>query len=180
MKLVRCSYPNCVLEEHLEGEHKLGRPDKPWGTLRQLQTFDAVLTSGGFVRCDYCTSGRLILRDDSKPPVWRAVGFYADMLGFGWALCAECAKTFATTGGAEDYGEKQKVAAHRAAASAAGKGQAEKPASGPQSQQATPKRPEDSGQALTPSVATFAVETPGKVLAFAPRAKSQKLKAGIS
>jgi hypothetical protein len=98
MKLIRCSYPNCVLEEHLEGDHKLDRPDKPWGTLRQTQTFEGTCT-GGVLRCDYCAPelGQSRPPDRAQHWVWRAVAFYIDMLGFGWALCAECARKFATT-----------------------------------------------------------------------------------
>jgi hypothetical protein len=109
MKLVRCSYPSCVLEEHLEGEHKVGRPLKPWGTLRQLQRFEGTLT-GGVFRCEMCSPFLGV-------SMHIAVAFYADMLGFGWALCAECAGKF-TTEVAKPAKEEKPVLAGPATSSA--------------------------------------------------------------
>jgi hypothetical protein len=165
--LARCFYPNCVLEEHETGDHKFGRPEKPWGDLRQLQAFDAVLTAGGCVRCDYCASDQKVLRHWSKASVWRAVAFYADMLGFGWALCADCARGFTTTEVTEEHGEKheQKVAETRISRRA----HADAPATYHAVESA-----KKSAEAEAPATSQ------SKVIPFRPGANSQKLKAGVS
>ena len=80
MSLVRCPFPNCVLEEHETGEHRLGRPEKPWGTLRVLETL-----TGMYANSPRCDLEPEIAHHD------RAQGFYVDQLGFGWALCVKCA-----------------------------------------------------------------------------------------
>jgi hypothetical protein len=88
--LVRCSYPNCVLEEHLEGDHRFGRPQKPWGTLRLVAHLAGMYQNSP--RCDF---------EPLPGKHCRPTAFYCDMLGFGWALCAECARKFSTTENAE-------------------------------------------------------------------------------
>jgi hypothetical protein len=149
MSLIRCSFPNCVLEEHLEGDHKFGRPAKPWGELRQTQVFSDTVTAGGVIRCDYCAPERG--RAD-RVGEWlrRAVAFYADMLGFGWALCAECVRRFAP-------GEQSAVS----------------------TQQSAPA-PEPAAAPITGSPDHARSPDLAKVLKFEPRAKSQKPKAGVS
>lgn len=149
MTPARCSFPNCVLEEHLEGDHKFGRPEKPWGSLRQAQLFDAVLTSGGPIHCDYCwpERGYTLRADSARVYAWRAVGFYIDMLGFGWALCAECARKFT------------------AEIATAAK---EEPETHPARKEEKPGKPLVTATSSA-SFATSAVEPPGKLLKFARR-----------
>lgn len=81
----RCCYPGCYLDEHEDGDHKLGRPEKPWGEIRLVQEFVFV-----HMRCETCEPYLGI-------PLHAAAGFYADMLGFGWALCDECRAKFTTS-----------------------------------------------------------------------------------
>jgi hypothetical protein len=70
----RCPFPLCINEEHETGPHKFGRPRQPMGTLRLVQEF--------------CYRG---ISCDLHPDC-RAEAFYADMFGFGWALCAAASK----------------------------------------------------------------------------------------
>lgn len=80
--LKRCPYPLCIQFEHEEGPHKFGRPQLPAGELRLVQEFSSRGT-----RCD---------THATACGFWACVaeGFYIDMLGCGWALCAACAKRF--------------------------------------------------------------------------------------
>lgn len=154
-KLIRCSYPNCVLEEHLEGDHKLGRPDKPWGELRYINAFNYPHT-----RCEVCPlfQGR---------PMHSAIGFFSDMLGFGWALCAECARTFSPTKDTKDHGGKheQKVAETRMSR------RTHTDAPGTYHAVESAKKSAEAEAPPSPQA---------KVIPFRPAAKSQKLKAGVS
>lgn len=81
--MIRCCFPNCVLEEHEDGDHRFGRPEKPWGELRQLQAFQPAYTWD--IPCD------------AEPTLFShsvAIALYSDMMGFGWMLCLDCARKF--------------------------------------------------------------------------------------
>jgi hypothetical protein len=93
----KCPFPGCTRFEHLEGEHQLGRPEYPSGGLRLLQRLDPFLNFN--VPCDLCDAqalgtnlpmneaGRLYWESAAyihHPP---AQAFYADSMGYGWALC---------------------------------------------------------------------------------------------
>ena len=149
---IRCCYPGCVLEEHETGDHKFGRPEKPWGALRLIQTFCEICTAGGPVRCDLHFSVR-------------AFAFYADMLGFGWALCADCARAFTTEDTKEHGGTHEQKVAETGISRRA---HADAPATH-HAVESTKKSAEAQAQATPQS----------KVIPFRPTAKSQKLKAGV-
>jgi hypothetical protein len=154
MTPARCFFPNCVLEEHETGEHKFGRPEKPWGELRLILTACPVYTTPKLGPCDLHFPTR-------------AVAFYADMLGFGWALCVECARKFSTTEVTEEHrgNHEQKMAetgiSRRAHSDAPATHHAVESAKKSSEAEAPP----------TPQ---------NKVIPFRPESKSQKLKAGVS
>lgn len=97
---MKCCYPNCYLEDEHEGDHRFGRPEKPWGALRLLQEFKFA-----HIRCETCEPYLGI-------PRHAATAFYADMLGFGWALCNECARQFTSV---DPQPQPQPVAARKLA-----------------------------------------------------------------
>jgi hypothetical protein len=101
-----------VREEHETGDHKFGRPEKPWGALRLVQKF-SIAEEHAPVDCELCSplpgksDDRRVIADvphslslwygaEKTPYKPFATAFYADMLGFGWALCSECSKKFTT------------------------------------------------------------------------------------
>lgn len=96
--MIRCSYPHCVLEEHDEGAHRFGRPEKPAGLLRLVQGFEGTCTNNR-VPCDLCKANALVtpgcvseVYRSTAVPIFRpaAQALYCDEFGFGWALCCAC------------------------------------------------------------------------------------------
>lgn len=87
----KCPYPDCFLEEHESGDHQLGRPPLPRGSLRCVHEYSHRC---GTMRCDFGMQGPWEKGFSSDSFHGAAVGFYVDMLGFGWALCYRCVQQF--------------------------------------------------------------------------------------
>lgn len=82
---MKCPFPDCYLEEHEDGDHKLGRPPEPRGELRFIQHF---MQHGALTPfCDLHGIPKM-----AKPR--EALGFWLDRHGFAWFLCYVCVQHF--------------------------------------------------------------------------------------